>query len=468
MADAEQARPPAEAATPGDSIGELKALIQEIQERVRARHATTAEGRLALPDLLPVLHARDAAQGKVAAIGSVNPRPGGAVNALIQCWKKLVARTLNWFVREQVEFNRAMVEAVEAQLRAMEENNRALAELAGRIEGFRHAGILDLKSYWDAWHAEWERKLAVNETQFLRGLADLQTSFLQRTGQMEADFAGQSKASHRDFTLALEKFGQDIQQRVWADLERIRLQYEEMIHHELRLLRQKASLAPSPAAVPAPAAALPLPIDWLKFAEKFRGSEESVRRRQTFYIDKFRGCRGLLDVGCGRGEFLEVMREAGIQASGIELSQELVALCRQKGLQAEHADMFEYLDGQPDGSVGGIFCAQVVEHLPPARVPELLRLMHAKLRSGGVAVMETPNPECLAILATHFYLDPTHQRPLPPALLAFYFEEAGFGGIEVIRQSPAEEEIPELKSLPAELRQRLFGPMDYAVIGRRL
>ena len=468
MADTEQTRPAAEAAGQDNSLDELKALLLEIQERVRARHATTAEGKLALPDLLPVLHARDAAQGKVAAIGSVNPRPGGPVNAIIQSIKRLVARTLNWFVREQVEFNRAMVDAVETMLRAMEDNNRALAELAGRIEAFHQAHVLDLKSYWDAWHTEWERKLAVNEMQFLRGLADLQTAFLQRTGQMEANFAERSAAQHKDFTQALEKSGLAMQQRLWADLERIRLQYEGMIHHELRLLWQKAALAPSPAAGAAPADAPPHQIDWLKFAEKFRGSEESIRRRQTAYVDKFRGCRRLLDVGCGRGEFLEVMRDAGIPAAGIELSEELVALCRGKGLEAECADMFPHLEAQPDRSFDGIFCSQVVEHLPPSRVPELVRLMSAKLRPGGVAAVETPNPESLAIFATHFYLDPTHQRPLPPALLAFYFEEAGFGRLEVIRLAPAEEEIPELKGLPAELRQRFFGPMDYAVIGRKL
>jgi len=467
VADAEQPRA-AQAPGPDDSIGELKALIQEIQERVRARHATTAEGKLALPDLLPVLHARDAAQGKVASIGSVNPRPGGPVNALIQSWKRLVARTLNWFVPEQVEFNRGAVEAIEALLRAMEENNRALAELARRIEAFRQAGILDLKSYWDAWHTEWERKLAVNETQFLRGVADLQTAFLQRTARMETNSAEMSRSLHRDFTLALEKSGLEIQQRLWTDLERIRLQYEEVIHHELRLLRQKAWLALPAAAVPSPVAGPPPPMDWLKFAEKFRGSEESIRKRQGAYVEKFRGCRNVLDLGCGRGEFLEAMCDAGIPSTGVELSQELVALCRQKGLQAEQADMFQHLDCQPDGSIDGIFCAQVVEHLPPARVPELLRLMHAKLRQGGVALVETPNPECLAIFATHFYLDPTHQRPLPPALLTFYFEEAGFGRIEVVRLSPAEEEIPELKEMPAGLRQRFFGPLDYAVTGRRL
>jgi hypothetical protein len=90
------------------------------------------------------------------------------------------------------------------------------------------------------------------------------------------------------------------------------------------------------------------------------------------------------------------------------------------------------------------------------------------LKPGGVIAVETPNPESLAIFATHFYLDPTHQKPLPPALLSFYFEEAGFGQLELLRLAPAVESLPELNELPQKFRDRFFGALDYAVIGRRL
>jgi O-antigen chain-terminating methyltransferase len=206
----------------------------------------------------------------------------------------------------------------------------------------------------------------------------------------------------------------------------------------------------------------------MKFGDKFRGPEEYVREGQRFYIEKFRGCRNVLDAGCGRGEFLELMKEAGIPARGIDLSEESVALCRRKGLEAETADMFSYLDGLADRSLDGFFCAQVVEHLAPELVPELLRLAHAKLQRDGVLAIETPNPECLAIFATHFYLDPTHTRPIPPALLAFYAEEQGFGKIEIRRFAPASESMPEVNVLPAEVREKFFGSLDYAVLARRL
>ena len=173
-------------------------------------------------------------------------------------------------------------------------------------------------------------------------------------------------------------------------------------------------------------------------------------------------------MGCGRGEFLEVMREAGIPARGVELGAEAVALCRDKGLSVELADLLSYLPALADESLDGIFCAHVVEHLPPDRLPDVIRAAAHKLRPGGVLALETPNPESLAIFATHFYLDPTHARPVPPALLNFYAEEAGLGRMEVHRLSPAVADAPSLRSIPEDFRETFFGALDYALIARKL
>src|SRR5262249_18121356 len=158
---------------------------------------------------------------------------------------------------------------------------------------------------------------------------------------------------------------------------------------------------------------------------------------QRIYVPHFQGRSRVLDIGCGRGEFLELMREASIPAQGIDLSDESVRYCHEKGLQADTADLFTYLDSLADESLDGIFSAQVVEHLSPERLPEMIRLAAAKLDRHGLLVIETPNPECLAIFATHFYIDPTHARPIPHALLAFYMEEYGLSRIEVRKLAPA-------------------------------
>lgn len=428
------------------STEELTAIIQGIRDRVRAQYPQGAAGAgLTLPDLTPVLHARDAAEGKVASIGSVNPRPPGLLNSVVQSLKRMVARALDWHIRDQVEYNRAVVRSLDAILEALDENNRALAALA------------DINARWSQSRAEWERNLTDVETRFLRTVAELSASFQVRTAHMESAARDLIKTQHADFSRAL-----------WDNVKQVRAELERTIHTELRLIRQRAAIEPQPA-LPAAQAAVPLPsIDWLHFAERFRGTEECVKEKQRFYLPYFAGCREMLDIGCGRGEFLELAKEAGITARGIDLNAESVALCRSKKLDAEETDLFVHLDGLPERSLGGIFCAQVVEHLPPARLPEMLRLACARLATGGVLAIETPNPECLAILASHFYLDPTHHRPVPPQLLSFYLEEFGMGAIEIHRLSPAAESMPALNALPEDFRQAFFGALDYAIIASKL
>ncbi len=465
---------------------EIVAMLREVRERVRARNPQTAAGRteVALPDLMPLVHARDAAMGKVAAIGSVNPRRGGPLNALVQGWKRAVARLLDWHVREQVEFNRRVIGSLDAVVETFTETNRALVEmgnrlaeiddrLTARVSAVEEVAreLTDIRTHWAEWRQEWERKLSVNEIQFLRSVADLQGGFQHRATLMDANYRDAIRAQHAEFSAALERTGNEIQRRLWADLERIRLDYERLIHSELRLVRQRAALHAPEAAPPAAApSTVPdeLPFDYARFAGKFRGPEEYVSGGQRIYVEYFRGCREVLDIGCGRGEFLELMRAAGVAARGVDLSAESVALCRQKGLAAETADLFAYLEALPEAALDGIFCSQVVEHLAPERLPMALKLCASRLSRGGVIAIETPNPECLAIFATHFYLDPTHTRPVPAALLAFYLEEFGLGGIEVAKLAPARDSMPSLGSLPADFREAFFGSLDYAIIGRKL
>ena len=170
----------------------------------------------------------------------------------------------------------------------------------------------------------------------------------------------------------------------------------------------------------------------------------------------------------GLGEILELLKEKGIPVKGIDGDAESVAICKSKGLDAEEADLFQWLQAQPDGAHEVLFCSQVIEHLPPLELPGFVRQCAAKLEKGGVLILETPNPECLAIFATHFYLDPTHQRPVPPILAAFHMEEAGLGRIEVKRLAPAIDSMPSLASLPEDFRNAFFGCLDYAIIGRKL
>ncbi len=453
---------------------ELIAILREVKERVRARNPETAAGTgIALPDLLPLVHARDAALGKVAAIGTVNPRRGGPLNSLVQAWKKFLARVLDWHVREQVEFNRNIVACIDSAMEALTDTNRAISQLAGRLEASEQVTeeLKDIRNHWAEWRVEWERKLQQNEVQLLRSVADLQGHFQHRVNVLDSNYRETVRMQHTAFTAELDLKTADIQKRMWADLERIRLEYERLIYSELRTIRQRAVVSAPAVSVEKVDSAPPIPdlgFDYGRFAERFRGTEEYVKSTQAFYRPYFAGKQNVLDLGCGRGEFLELMRDLGVPARGIDLSDESVALCRHKGLAAEKADLFEYLANLPEASLDGVFCSQVVEHIPPERLPAMIRLAASRLQRNGVIAIETPNPECLAIFATHFYLDPTHQRPVPHPLLAFYLEEFGVGNIEVRRLSPAVESMPSVASLPEDFREVFFGGLDYAITGKKL
>lgn len=462
-----------------EKIAELGEIIRAVRERARTQRpagGTDAPGiRIAPADLMPVVHARDAAQAKIAAIGGVNPRAGGLLNSLVQNLKRLIARSLQWFVRDQIVFNRETVAAVEALMEAAGEQNRALLTMASQVNeqfAFRRE-LDDIRTHWVEWRADWERRLSTNEIQFLRSVAELQGAFQHRVTLIDSGFREMTNAQHANYLGALDRSTLEVQKRLWDDLLKIREEFERLIQTELRLIRQRAPAAAAAGGMarpepPAPVEPNATDFDYARFAERFRGAEEYVARAQEFYKPVFAGRRNVLDLGCGRGEFLEAMRAAGVEARGIELSEENVALCAGKGLRAEKADLFDFLALQPDKEFDGIMCSQVVEHLPPARLPELIRLCAAKLVRGGVLAIETPNPECLAIFATHFYLDPTHTRPVPHPLLVFYMEESGLGSIEVHSLSPAVESFPEIAELPLQFRERFFGGLDYAIVGRRL
>ncbi len=278
---------------------ELIAILREVRDRVRARNPQTAAGAsdIALPDLLPIVHARDVAMGKVAAIGTVNPRRGGPVNAIVQGWKRFIARVLDWHVREQVEFNRRIVACVDAAIEALNDTNRTLAEMGNRLterDQLREElnGLKDIRSHWAGWRLEWEHKLQQNEVQFLRSVADLQGAFQHRTTLMDANYRDSLRAQHTDFTAALARNAVDIQERMWAELEKVRLEYERLIHSELRTIRQRAAVSGTGSpAFPGAAGALPRPghvvaspslpeFDYARFAERFRGTEEYVKAGQ--------------------------------------------------------------------------------------------------------------------------------------------------------------------------------------------
>lgn len=170
---------------------------------------------------------------------------------------------------------------------------------------------------------------------------------------------------------------------------------------------------------------------YVAFEEVFRGSEERIRELQLPYRDILGGREPVLDAGCGRGEMLDLLGEWGLQGAGVDADAAMVARCRAKGHDVTHADALDHLESLDDGSLGAIFTAQVIEHLPFDRLQGLLHLAVRKLRPDGLLVAETVNPHAPDALKG-FWSDPTHQHPLFPEAMLTLARAAGFASGHVL------------------------------------
>lgn len=162
------------------------------------------------------------------------------------------------------------------------------------------------------------------------------------------------------------------------------------------------------------------------FEDWFRGSESEVAERQRAYLPLVRDHGPVLDVGCGRGEFLGLLRDADVAAVGIDIDPAMVERARARGLDAREGDAVSYLEAQEAGRLGVIFAAQVIEHLPYEALVRFLRAARAALSPSGRLIMETVNPHTPQALK-HFWIDPTHQHPLFPEVVVAFCRVTGFG-----------------------------------------
>ena len=225
-------------------------------------------------------------------------------------------------------------------------------------------------------------------------------------------------------------------------------------------------------------------LNYFIFEDRFRGSRNDTKAKQLKFVKYFEGCKNVLDIGCGRGEFLELLKDNGISGHGIDIDEDMVRYCRSRDLNVEKLDAVSYLNQLEDKSLDGIFIDQVVEHLDPDYLIKMIDLCYKKMLFGAYIIMETVNPLSLLSLAD-FYMDMSHKRPVHPETLKFLMSAAGFRETVAQFYEPAVEG-GRLRSIDADglaekersladiinrntdmLNNMIFGPQDYAAIGKK-
>jgi SAM-dependent methyltransferase len=232
---------------------------------------------------------------------------------------------------------------------------------------------------------------------------------------------------------------------------------------------------------------------YVGFEDQFRGSDESVSAKLSEYVPIFVSATDVIDLGCGRGEFLAALRSAGVRARGVDTNADMVAVARERGLDVTTGDALAYVAALADESVGGIIATQVVEHLAPSYLMRLLDSLSRTLRPGAPIVLETINPACWYAFFSSYIRDLTHVRPVHPETLQYLLRASGFQRVEIRYREPLPDTM-KLKTigLPEDIRlsddplaatiagvaralntnagilnDLIFSHMDYAVIGYR-
>ena len=427
---------------------------------------------------------------------------------------KRIPKLLRRLFRKQGGYNKLLLEGVAVLTKTNVELNKRLQELAGAFE-IQNRRLSDLSSARDA-GAAWmraaatiinalkEKNVATGEKfRTLRSEFDRAGEHL-RNLQSEADrFAEQARHLNN---LQTQTDNQDRHlnnlQTQANDAKQLALRADERqnsdgayLKSELHLLHRRLMELASTSGEGATSSAknAPLPIDkhefdalYVAFENQFRGSRELIKERVRVYLDDVRGAGAvtadspILDLGCGRGEWLELVNENGLAGEGVDSNAIMVSACQERGLRVTEGDALEYLRALPAESRGAITAFHLIEHLEFQVLVQLLRESFRVLRPGGLAIFETPNPDNVLVGSNGFYYDPTHLHPLPKEYTRFMLQSVGFSDVVARPLNPDnrgtglsqlfQDSLPE-NAVSPELRNFLnrlfFGERDYAVIGKR-
>ncbi|MFM6025943.1 MAG: class I SAM-dependent methyltransferase, partial [Dolichospermum sp.] len=211
---------------------------------------------------------------------------------------------------------------------------------------------------------------------------------------------------------------------------------------------------------------------YLTFEDHFRGTREEIFNRLKVYLPLIEKANvgtpdaPILDVGCGRGEWLELLRESGYTARGLDINRVMIEQCQARGLEVIAGDVIDYLQSLPDNSLGAVTGFHIIEHLPFKMLMRLFSETVRVIQPQGLVIFETPNPDNVLVGSNTFYLDPTHIHPLPSATIKFISENFGLENVQIIRLHPYPENAKiNGQGVAERFNDYFYGPQDYAVVG---
>jgi SAM-dependent methyltransferase len=397
-------------------------------------------------------------------------------------------RTIGPYLQRQLAFNSVLVDHVnrnvEAQLRAQrqaEDLTRELRAFSNQV-GALHTRLMMYLQQITAYVDTRDREAAGGALVLNAALSDLAETFGKYRESLQV-----REARYEARTSAIASAHEELRGMLAVAQQAITSMRRHLEGGSVGP-QVPGPIGPGPGSAAADAFSPALDAyKYVGFEDQFRGSRDAIRTRQEFYLPFFANAGGdVLDVGCGRGEFIELLNAQGIPARGIDLNHEMAESCRARGLDVVEADAVGYLRSIDDSSLGGVFAAQVVEHLEPSYLLRFLDLAFAKLRPGGTLVLETLNPACWTAFFESYIRDITHRWPLHPETLKYLVSASGFtrADLHFLSPVPAADRLQSIAvgaDATAELRDlvdtfnanadklnaRIFSHMDYAVAGKK-
>ena len=459
--------------------------MQEIRERIRQRSAPPGlpvelefVPNPDLPDMNSLETTGRSLHLSKSLVGELPPQPPSFRGSLGNLLVKAVRRILFWYTPQIRDFQAGVAAGFDQQVAALrsmaaatQQNWRLLLEVENRFEKLEQAFDAETRA-----REHLVQRLEA-EARAREHLGERLQAEIAAREQLSSDLAEQTGAREALSLSMAEK-----SRHVDIAIQQLRAENSHQ-HARISILlegvRKKAAVSSTELQPVQLSDEDSHALDgfYMALEDRFRGSRIEIEDRLRFYLpllDKYEiGTQRMpiLDLGCGRGEWLEILSEAHLDAYGVDTNRIFIAQCTERGLRVTEEDALRHLRSLPDSRLGAVTGFHIIEHLPLDILIKLIDETVRVLKPGGLAIFETPNPQNVLVGSHNFYIDPTHRHPIPCLTAQFLLEARGLCDVEILQLHP----YPESFNVPdggTELARRFneyfYGPQDYAVIGRRV